>query len=107
MTQFDFKLSHPPSEAPLERLDTTVLKQFEELSRQSGDPSRGPHPRTTPACPEARRTASICSGCKKIRDVSQQWRSIETYIAESSEATFSHGLCPECLLKYFPGRSTP
>ncbi|MEI8233982.1 MAG: response regulator [Verrucomicrobiota bacterium] len=45
----------------------------------------------------------ICSGCKKIRDDQGYWNRIETYISEHSEAQFSHGICPDCAKKYFPG----
>jgi hypothetical protein len=44
----------------------------------------------------------ICSSCKKIRDDRGYWNTLETYIVEHSEAEFTHGLCPECLKKYFP-----
>ncbi|HWR97035.1 MAG TPA: cache domain-containing protein [Candidatus Methanoperedens sp.] len=43
----------------------------------------------------------ICASCKKIRDDKGYWNQIETYISGRSEAKFSHGLCPECLPKYF------
>lgn len=43
----------------------------------------------------------ICASCKRIRDEGQQWRSIETYITARSEATFSHGLCPDCARRMF------
>lgn len=38
----------------------------------------------------------ICSHCKKIRDDKGYWNLLETYIEKHSEASFSHGLCPEC-----------
>ena len=38
----------------------------------------------------------ICSCCKKIRDDAGYWQSVEGYIAAHSEATFSHGYCPDC-----------
>lgn len=38
----------------------------------------------------------ICSYCKKIRDDRNYWNQVETYIAEHSEAQFSHSICPEC-----------
>lgn len=44
----------------------------------------------------------ICASCKKIRDDQGYWSQIESYISEHSDAEFSHGLCPECLEKYFP-----
>jgi CheY-like chemotaxis protein len=45
----------------------------------------------------------ICVHCKKIRDDQGYWHTIETYISTHSEADFSHGLCPGCLDKHFPG----
>jgi nitrate/nitrite-specific signal transduction histidine kinase len=36
----------------------------------------------------------ICSYCKKIRDDQGAWKVIETYIAEHSDAEFSHGNMP-------------
>jgi phosphoserine phosphatase RsbU/P len=44
----------------------------------------------------------ICSSCKKIRDDKGYWNQIERYIAEHSEAEFSHGICPECVRKLYP-----
>jgi PAS domain S-box-containing protein len=41
----------------------------------------------------------ICGNCKKIRDDSGYWDQIETYVAKHSDASFSHGLCPKCLVK--------
>ena len=38
----------------------------------------------------------ICSYCKKIRDDKGYWTVIEQYIAEHSQAVFSHGICDEC-----------
>lgn len=44
----------------------------------------------------------ICSFCKKIRDEEQVWQPLEAYITCHSEATFSHGLCPECARIHYP-----
>ena len=41
----------------------------------------------------------ICSYCKKIRDDRNYWQRVENYISEHSEATFSHGICPDCFEK--------
>ncbi|HEX4347824.1 MAG TPA: response regulator transcription factor [Vicinamibacterales bacterium] len=38
----------------------------------------------------------ICSYCKRIRGDDQYWQQVESYIAERSEAQFSHGICPSC-----------
>jgi len=44
----------------------------------------------------------ICSSCKKIRDDMGYWNTLEKYIMEHSEAEFTHGICPDCIRKYFP-----
>jgi DNA-binding response OmpR family regulator len=44
----------------------------------------------------------ICMHCKRIRNESQLWEKIETYIEKRSEARFSHALCAECLEKHYP-----
>jgi hypothetical protein len=38
----------------------------------------------------------ICASCKKIRTPDNQWHVIENYIIERTDATFTHGMCPEC-----------
>lgn len=38
----------------------------------------------------------ICATCKKIRDDQGYWNQLETYIHRHSEATFTHGTCPDC-----------
>lgn len=44
----------------------------------------------------------ICASCKKIRDDRGAWRQMEDYISANSEATFSHGVCPDCLKTLYP-----
>src|SRR6266571_3356683 len=39
---------------------------------------------------------SICAYCKKIKEDTGYWREIEMYIMEHSQASFTHGMCPEC-----------
>ena len=38
----------------------------------------------------------ICMYCKNIRNDRNFWEKVETYVAEHSSATFTHGICPEC-----------
>ena len=45
----------------------------------------------------------ICASCKKIRDDKGYWNQIEAYISEHSSAEFSHGICPDCAKKIYPG----
>jgi len=40
----------------------------------------------------------ICSYCKRIRGDDQYWQQVESYIADRSEAQFSHGICPSCFV---------
>ena len=44
----------------------------------------------------------VCASCKKIRDVSGDWDSMESYISEHSEAEFTHGICPDCEQNLYP-----
>ncbi len=49
----------------------------------------------------------ICSHCKKIReDVpgggdNGDWKAMEQYIGDRSDAQFTHSICPECMEKYY------
>jgi phosphoserine phosphatase RsbU/P len=38
----------------------------------------------------------ICSYCKQIRDDREEWHPVDRYVHQRSEASFSHGVCPEC-----------
>lgn len=38
-----------------------------------------------------------CMYCKKIRDETGRWNSLEEYLTTHSEAKLSHGCCPDCL----------
>ena len=44
----------------------------------------------------------ICSHCKKIRDETGRWREISGYIQDHSRAEFTHGICPDCITKFYP-----
>jgi PAS domain S-box-containing protein len=45
----------------------------------------------------------ICASCKRIRNDKGYWSEIEAYVSEHTEAEFTHGLCPECAKKLYPG----
>ncbi len=45
----------------------------------------------------------ICASCKNIRDDDGYWTRIEAYISKHSGAAFTHGLCPDCAKKLYPG----
>jgi hypothetical protein len=44
----------------------------------------------------------ICAHCKSIRNDDGLWTRIEAYIADHTDATFSHGLCPNCIRELYP-----
>jgi ligand-binding sensor domain-containing protein len=44
----------------------------------------------------------ICSHCKKIRDDRGYWNQLEQFLKAHSEATFSHGICPDCMSTLYP-----
>jgi PAS domain S-box-containing protein len=44
----------------------------------------------------------ICASCKKIRDDSGYWQQVESYIQKHTDATFTHGVCPDCFSKLYP-----
>jgi PAS domain S-box-containing protein len=46
----------------------------------------------------------MCASCKKIRDDAGYWQAVEVYITGHADVDFSHGLCPACTERYFPGR---
>ncbi|HSO19506.1 MAG TPA: response regulator [Desulfosarcina sp.] len=45
----------------------------------------------------------ICSSCKRIRnEEDNSWQQIEAYIANHSDADFTHGICPDCAHRLYP-----
>jgi PAS domain S-box-containing protein len=43
----------------------------------------------------------ICAGCKKVRDDDGYWEQIEEYLTRHTDAVMSHGMCPECMERYY------
>ena len=41
----------------------------------------------------------ICMYCKRVRDDSDYWQQVESYIQVHTGSTFSHGVCPDCFTK--------
>ena len=46
----------------------------------------------------------ICAACKKVRNDEGYWSQIEIYVSQRSDATFTHGMCPDCIVEYYPRR---
>jgi hypothetical protein len=49
----------------------------------------------------------ICGWCKSIRSDKGFWQSVEHYVCTHTDATFTHGICPECLVKFKAGKEMP
>jgi hypothetical protein len=45
----------------------------------------------------------ICCSCKKIRDDRGEWSRLEDYLEAHTEAELTHGICPECIGRIYPG----
>jgi PAS domain S-box-containing protein len=45
---------------------------------------------------ELQSTLPICMYCKNIRDDENYWQTVEAYISEHTNTSFSHGICPSC-----------
>ena len=39
----------------------------------------------------------MCAWCKRIRGEAELWESVEKYVQSRTHASFSHGICPDCL----------
>jgi hypothetical protein len=39
----------------------------------------------------------ICAWCKRIRDEATVWQTVETFVQSRTHASFTHGICPNCL----------
>ncbi len=48
------------------------------------------------------RILPTCQHCRRIRKADNSWVSLEFYIVEHTHADFSHGICPDCVKKYYP-----
>jgi uncharacterized PurR-regulated membrane protein YhhQ (DUF165 family) len=44
-----------------------------------------------------------CANCHRIRDDKGRWQLLDDYIESHSEAQVTHGICPECAKRMYPG----
>ena len=44
----------------------------------------------------------VCASCKKIRMDTEFWHDIKQFVQERSKNEFTHGICPDCIEKYYP-----
>ena len=43
----------------------------------------------------------ICCSCKKIRDDEGYWQQVEKFVQDRTNARFTHGFCPDCVIKLY------
>jgi DNA-binding response OmpR family regulator len=39
----------------------------------------------------------ICSYCKKVRNETNYWEQVDSYLASHSDVQLTHGICPQCM----------
>jgi hypothetical protein len=39
----------------------------------------------------------VCAWCRKVRDDDGYWQQIEAYLTSRIDASFTHGICPDCM----------
>lgn len=44
----------------------------------------------------------MCASCKKIRDDKGYWSQVEVYLETHTQTMLTHGICPECIQKWYP-----
>ena len=44
----------------------------------------------------------ICMHCSRIRVAGKDWETLETYVTNNSQASFTHTLCSTCLAQHYP-----
>ena len=69
------------------------LKQRDELLKQLQAETKNAE--------AARGMVPICAACKKVRDTRGDWQRLELYFWEHGHTRFTHGMCPECMRKYW------
>lgn len=48
----------------------------------------------------------ICANCHKIRNDKGYWQDVAVYLNEHTGVDFSHGICPDCMVKLYPSIQT-
>ena len=43
----------------------------------------------------------ICMHCKNVRNDNGYWEKVEKYVGQHIHVEFSHGICPDCVKKYY------
>lgn len=49
----------------------------------------------------------ICSECKSVRDDSDHWIDLDTYVTQKQVVSLSHGFCPPCEARWMERLERP
>ena len=49
-----------------------------------------------------RQLLPVCASCRRVRDVRNEWSTLETYLTQQAGVRVTHGLCPECVARLYP-----
>ena len=82
----------------------TVLSFYpSDRARDASRPSPGACEESSdlPALPTLGAWVPLCSACKKVRDQCGDWHELESYFTDVWKFCFTHGMCPECLSRWY------
>jgi hypothetical protein len=46
---------------------------------------------------------AMCASCKSVRNDDNEWESVEAYLKRHGQVAVSHGICPQCAARLYPG----
>ncbi len=100
-------LIKPPKRTEIERAITIALARHDVLmeSRQLNKELTIQNEKLEKALAEInilRDILPICANCKKIREDDGYWMQIDHYFQNHADVTFTHGMCPDCVKKFYP-----
>ena len=105
--EFFSREPRPPDDSLLQAMTDMGIKIGQFIERQQAEEQRERLVQELQAAMSNVKILSgllpICSSCHKIRDDKGYWNTLEIYIAENSEADFSHGICQDCARRLYPG----
>lgn len=93
-------LVKPPDPHEIDRAISIAISRFDDLMQL-----RRLNTQLETALAQVKKLSGllpICASCKKIRDDAGYWHEVEAYVQDHSEVEFSHGLCPDCIAKFYP-----
>ncbi len=91
----------------------TVREVPQRNRLEAAQADRSPSVRPPSHRAEARMDAiAICASCKAMRDAGGDWQPAEEYVGQRFTVAFTHGMCPECIRRFYPdlgqdGRTPP